>query len=132
MCRRSSVPLFASVGAQLSHASHPSFPGNQGESQSRMVLLFYPTPSILHLSLSNLRKHQAAAEHTESIFITKCKCHNMQMLSSSSPLFSSPQDEAVNVTFIAQEASTVFSGMAHRAHNEPFKYFCLWTKSKPH
>lgn len=100
-----------------------------GELQTRTVLLFHPTPSISHLSLSNLRKHQAAAEHTQRIFIIKCKCHNMQMLSSSSPLSSSPQDEAVNITFIAQKASTVFSGMAHWAHNGPFTYFC---KSKPH
>lgn len=123
--------LFASVGVQLSHASHPSYTGNQGELQTDTMLLFYPALSISHLSWSNIRKHQAVVEHTESIFITKCKCHIMQMLSSSSPWSSSPQDEAVNVTFIAQEASTVFSGMAHRAHNEPFKGFCLWTKSKP-
>lgn len=96
-----------------------------GGLQTDTMLLFYHALSTSHLSWSNIRKHQAVVEHTESIFITKCKCHVMQMLSSSSPWSSSPQDEAVNVTFIAQEASTVFSGMAHRAHNEPFKGFCL-------
>lgn len=122
--------LFASVGVHLSHANHPSYTRNQGELQTDTMLLCYRALSIPHLSWSYIRKHQAVVEHTESIFITKCKCHVMQMLSSSSPWSSSPQDEAVNVTFIAQEASTVFSGMAHRAHNEPFKGFCLWTKKQ--
>lgn len=56
----------------------------------------------------------------------------MQMLSFSSLLSSFPQDEAVNITFIAHKASTVFSGMAHLAHSGPVTYFCLWTQSKPH
>lgn len=126
------VSLLASVGAQLSHASHPSFTGNQGESQTWIVFLFYHTPSISHLSWLNIRKHQAVVKHTESTFITKYKCHIMQILSPSSLSSSSPQDEAVNVTFIAQKASTVLSGMVHWTHNEPFKYFCLRKKNKPY